>query len=158
MPISSASEGWSLEIEVACARLLDRQVNDVERIGGGRNSRVYRLTCSSPDSSSGQATYVLKHYVRHPGDQRDRLATEFGAFRFLWDHDVRQVPEPIAADATLNLGIYEHIDGTPVASGNVDERAVDQSVTFLAGLAKLAEQPESRSLGVASEACFSIQG
>ncbi len=157
MTISSASEGWSLEIETACKRLLHREVSDVERIGGGRNSRVYRLTCASLDASTQQATYVLKHYVRHPGDDRDRLATEFGAFRFLWDHDARRVPEPIATDPALNLGIYEHIAGTPMVPDDVDEHAVDQSVAFLAELAKLSELPESRRLAVASEACFSTE-
>ena len=155
MPVSSEAESWPPEVTTACRELVGWSPVRVERIGGGRNSRVYRV--GREDSQGAPTTFVLKQYLRHPGDRRDRLATEFGAYRFLWDHDVRVVPEPVAMSPELSVGNYEHIVGDPVRSDIVGEADVDASVAFLSELRRVAGSPESARLGLASEAGFSVQ-
>jgi hypothetical protein len=98
---------------------------------------------------------VVKFYRRDPGDERDRLGTEFGSFQFLWQNGVRAIPYPIAVDRDRYCAIYEYIDGEPAAAGLAPDD-VDRSIDFLAALRRLRDAPGSDAVGPASEACFSI--
>ena len=148
---------------------LSREVTALERIGGGRNSQVYRVEVSSADLRSavsqasgpqtipfaaGSNQFALKLYFRHPNDPRDRLATEFNGFAYLWAHGFRQIPQPLAFDAALGWALYEFIEGERVVSGQPGEAEVQASADFLGRLRELSRREESRALGIASEACF----
>lgn len=122
----------------------------VERMPGGRNSRVYRLI-------SGGAQFAAKFYFQSGRDERDRLQTEFGALRFLWDHGVTCVPRPLVADRELGCGVFQYVDGRSLPADEVREEEIDEAVAFLVRLRALVDVPTSRSLPAASEACFSLQ-
>jgi hypothetical protein len=118
-----------------------------ERIGGGRNSQVFRLAAADGRQAA------LKRYFRHPGDARDRLGTEQAALAFCRRHGL-PVPGPLAADPAAGFALCEFIDGAPVPDPSLGE--VDQAVAFLLALRARTGDPQAAALPVASEACFSF--
>jgi len=131
------------------ARLLNRDVTGIERIGGGANSQVYKVEAE-------RQRFALKVYFRHPEDKRDRLATEHGSFSYLWANGFREIPEPLAADAERGWAVYQFIEGEKISSGHAGEKEALEAADFLGRLRELSRKDESRKLGVASEACFSV--
>ncbi|MDW8308970.1 MAG: phosphotransferase [Verrucomicrobiales bacterium] len=143
--------GSCIEVsENALAAWLKRPVLGVERIGGGRNSRIFKLTLGDAPP------LALKAYFRHPGDQRDRLGTEFGAFTFLWERGFRNVPQPVAADATRGWAAYQFIEGERIPPGGAGEGELAAALELVTQLRELSRDPASRRLGTASEAFFSV--
>lgn len=129
---------------------LGREVADVCRLSG-RNSRVYRVTCTSGE------TYAVKLYLRRRPDERDRLAAEFAGLNFLWDHGVRCVPRPLIALPEANLAVYDYVEGAAIGPGSASGQDIDQAVEFLGVLEALKERPGATDLPSAAEACFSFQ-
>ncbi len=122
----------------------------IDRIGAGRNSRVFRVALAD-------RLAVVKFYRRDVVDSRDRLATEFGALRFLWNNGVHAVPRAIAEDRGHHCAIYEYIEGEAPAEAGISAADIDALVDFLAGLQPLREQARTAGIGIASEASFSIE-
>jgi Ser/Thr protein kinase RdoA (MazF antagonist) len=145
----SSSSPSAPDVGAICRDLLGSPALSVERIGAGRNSRVFRVALSD-------TTVVVKFYRHDAGDTRDRLATEFGALRFLWDNGERAVPQPIADDRGRYCAIYEYIDGEAPDRAGVGAGDVDALVDFLARLQTLRAKPMSATMGPASEASFSL--
>ena len=137
------------DIDVICRERLGRPALSVDRIGAGRNSRVFRVVLADE-------TVVVKFYRHDAGDTRDRMATEFGALRFLWDNGERAVPRAIADDRDRYCAIYEHIDGEAPDLAGITTGDVDALVDFLARLQALRTKPRSATMGPASEASFSL--
>ena len=131
--------------------LLGRPVISVEILGGGRNNKVYRLTCEN------SCRYVGKVYFRHDSDPRDRTSVEFSSLKFLWEKGRRCVPQPIAVGRRDASAVYECIDGDEIPPGEVTSSDIDCAVHFLAVLKDLRSQDDSHKLAAASEACFSIE-
>lgn len=148
MAINSVS---AADIQTVFSRLLGDPIVSMERLGGGRNSGVYRLTCRN------SRQYVAKRYFSRRSDGRDRLAVEFSSLQFLWKNGLRCVPQPILEDKDQECAIYEYIDGERLSSETVHDNDVDEVVRFLGKLKALRDFGESRSLPPASEACFSAQ-
>jgi hypothetical protein len=134
----------------ALTRWLNRRVTAVERIGGGRNSRIYKVT------AEGAAAFALKMYFRHAADTRDRLATEFNSFSFLWQHGFREIPQPILADPARGWAVYEFIEGEKIPPGRAGEADVKAVADLLGRLRELSRKPDSRQLAAASEAFFAV--
>lgn len=130
-------------------RLAGSSPRSLTPIGGGRNSRVFRL-----ETADGRIT-ALKAYFRHPGDSRDRLGVEFGALDFLWEQGVRCVPQPLASDVPAALGLYEFIPGERPSVPCDGE--IDAACAFAATLWSLRHAPGAEELPEASEACFSFR-
>src|SRR5882672_10167941 len=80
------------------ARLLGEPVSSVERVGRGRNSRVYRVCSRSGD-------YAAKFYFQKTADGRDRMQVEFDALSFLWGQGVRRIARPVRADAERQVAL-----------------------------------------------------
>ena len=139
------------DIPEALARLVGKPLAGWERLGEGRNSRVYKV------SSDDGHPYLAKQYFHHGLDARDRLAVEFSGLQFLWSHGVRDIPQPIAMDGATRWALYEFIEGRRVPAGEVTAAEMDAAVDFLETLKGLARDPGSRQCPIAAEACFSIQ-
>jgi phosphotransferase family enzyme len=137
------------DVDAICREHLGSPALSVDRIGSGRNSRVFRVALAD-------RRVVVKFYRRDAGDTRDRLATEFGALRFLWDNGVRVVPRAIADDRSHYCAIYEYIDGDLPDPPSVTDRDVDALVGFLAELQPLRPKADAAGVGIASEASFSL--
>ena len=119
--------------------------------GGGRNSRVYQVTCQ------GSERYIAKVYPAAGPGQRDRLETEFGCLSFLWGNGLRCIPKPIAADREAGKAIYEYIEGLNLISSEISASDAGQAVAFLLRLKDLRSAEGAADIGPAAEACFSIQ-
>lgn len=130
------------------SRILGRAVSAATAIGGGGNSRVYRI-----DAVDG-SRFALKRYFR---DDRGRLAVEFHALQFLSAVGVREVPAPIAADESAGIGVYEFIDGEPAMAAGPVPDDVAAAVAFARLLRDLSRRREAAALPVASEASFSLR-
>ena len=119
--------------------------------GGGRNSRVYQVTCQ------GSERYIAKVYPAAGPGQRDRLETEFGCLSFLWENGLRCIPKPIAADREAGKAIYEYIEGLNLVSSEISASDAGQAVAFLLRLKDLRSAEGTADIGPAAEACFSVQ-
>lgn len=139
------------EMRPTLSKLLGAHVNSIERVGGGRNSRIYRITCE------GTNQYVVKFYFKSILDGRDRLKVEFSGLQFLWESGIRCIPRPIVSDRDKGYAIYEYIAGKKIASEEVKNSDLEFAVQFLTSLKELKNREGSRHLPIASEACFSIQ-
>lgn len=137
-------------MHAALTRLLNRNVTGIERIGGGRNSQVYKVTVD------GGECYALKAYFRHAADNRDRLATEFQSFSYLWKNGFREIPQPIVADHERGWAVYQFIEGEKIPPSQAGDVELTAAVDLLGRLRELSRQAESRKLGAASEAFFAV--
>src|SRR5436190_3693088 len=152
MSLNEPIEQKPEELRETLALWLKLDVIGVERIGGGRNSQVYKVKALR---YGGPLELALKIYFRHAHDTRDRLATEFGAFRFLWNNGIHDLPEPHDSAAGLGWAVYQFIEGEKIPPGQATSSDVTTAAGFLGSLRKVSAVPESRELGAASEACFS---
>ena len=139
------------EVRASFSKLLGRPVTIVERLGGGRNSRVFKLDCGGP------VPYVGKVYFSDGIDRRDRLDAEFRGLQFLWDNCLTCIPRPIAADKKSGCAAYEFIDGHALTAQNITQEDIATAVQFLTALKGIKRRKGSDSLPIASEACFSAQ-
>lgn len=139
------------ELTAALSERLGEAVLSLAPLGGGRNSRVYRLQCH------GGRQYVAKRYAHYPFDGRDRMTAEFSSLQFLWRHGVRNIPRPIKTDVTCQCAIYEYVEGDAIPSSMVTAHEIDEVVAFLSVLWGLRHRAGSDQLWVAAEACFSLR-
>ena len=116
---------------------------------GGGNNRVYRV------DGNGRPL-LLKAYFHHPDDPRDRLAAEFCFSRFAWDGGIRCIPQPIVCDEQNHLGLYEFIEGRPLAAAEIGASEVDQAAAFFAALNRHELDRSAAALPIASEAFFTL--
>jgi hypothetical protein len=126
--------------------LIGRPLRAVEQVGGGANSRVYRVF-------DGERHYALKLYPRDAADQRDRLGAELTALRFLRRHGALNLPSVVGADAELRIGLFEWLDGTPVAEPT--EADIAAALELLATLHRLRATEPAEGFPPAAEACLS---
>ena len=138
----------SSTLRTVVSQLVGADVTSVDQVAGGRNSQVFKVVCGVSDC------YAVKHYFRHPTDQRDRLGVEFSSLEFLWSNGVRSIPRPVAADRESQWAVYEWIDGGKLPAEQVTGSEIDDAVSFLARLHDLAGNESSRHLPAASDACF----
>jgi hypothetical protein len=131
--------------------LLECDVQDLQQLHGGRNSKVYRMVCPHPEGP-----FVVKRYYREASDSRDRLKVEFTSLNFLWDNGIRTIPRPVLSNPEKNYAVYQYIEGEHIAADSVTDSDITQAADFLALLKKLAQAEGSRALPDASEACFAV--
>lgn len=141
----------SPSIKSDLSRMLGRRVTSMKRMGRGRNSRVYRLTCED------SGIYAAKFYFDRTPDDRDRMEVELSSMQFLRENGIDCIPLPVMADKTPGCVIYEYIEGQDILSSEVTEADIDAAVDFLGKLYQLKAVKGSRALPPASEACFSVK-
>ncbi|MGB6943691.1 MAG: phosphotransferase [Bryobacteraceae bacterium] len=142
-------DGTILTLQSAAADLLSASVTAMEEVGGGRNSRVYRLRVEPAGS------YALKAYFRHASENRARMETEFLSLEFLWKQDIRNIPQPVISSPEHGFAIYSWIEGRRIPAPEVTASSIQAAADFLCQVAELRARPGSESLRPASEACFS---
>lgn len=127
--------------------LSNEAIKHVEKIPGRGNSAVYRI------HTTGEKSYALKHYPDRLMDDRPRLETEFQTLRMLHEHGLKNVPRPIKRNIDLDLGLYEWVEGEKISIPIDDD--LDQVISFTEKLSALSKEMDSKTLGIASEACLS---
>jgi len=147
------SSAAATDLGAICRAALACDVVSSQPLGAGGNSRVFRVEL---DDASPSRRVIVKFYRRDPGDARDRLGTEFGGLRFLWQNGVRSIPRPLAVVGDRQCAIYECLDGEVAASEPARPADIDAAIDFLSVLKQLRCAPGSDALAPASEACFSL--
>lgn len=132
------------------SEVVGHNVTSIERIGGGGNSRVYKITCGRSGS------YAAKFYFRQDCDERNRLEVEYSTLLFLWESGFRSVPRPILADKANGLAIFEYIAGNKMTAQEITGFDIDYAAEFLLQLKDLKGAKQAGFFPVASEACFSV--
>lgn len=116
------------------------------QVGGGRNSRVYRV-----ETESG--SFALKQYPSRQDDPRDRLGTEVRALDGMRSQGMTAVPRVVAVDRDRNFALLSWVAGELVRT--VDAAGIDRSVAFLGQLHTLRDREVFASFDLAAEACLS---
>ncbi len=115
-------------------------------LGGGRNSRIYRVR-------SGTGEYALKQYPSRVDDPRDRLTTEVGALNLMERYNVDTVPRVVGVDRKRGFALLTWIEGTAVTEiGDID---IDAATAFLTAIHALRSTPWAKEQPLAAEACLS---
>ena len=135
----------------ALAALIGRPVDGAERVGAGRNSRVYKVR-------AGGEEYAAKFYFKPTADGRDRLQVEYSALEFLWQRGERCIAQPLRADAARQVALYRFIEGEPVAAGAASADDIEQLLSFVDRLKAIEPDARARALNPAAEAFFSVDG
>ena len=128
---------------------INKKVKSVQIIKGRGNSSVYKI-----EMNSGQE-YAGKFYPDPTFDDRDRLAKETKACRFLHSYGIKSIPEHIWSDTNLNFGLFEWINGKEIVEITDDD--VNRAAEFVTSLAKLSEHTSNKKFPLASAACLSGQ-
>jgi hypothetical protein len=139
------------EADLQFAELLAVEAVEAARVYGSGNSQVYRL------SDTAGRVWCGKVYADPVPGRRDRLATEWQAFRFLHDHGVAVVPKPVACDAERKIAVYSWVEGNRFSDRIISLQDIDSAVGFLEQLDDLRDVPAAAQLPLASEACFSVE-
>jgi hypothetical protein len=147
VPLVALSAAVPRDDRIAMEALLGRRTVSAERVGNGRNSRVYRVCCDKEE-------YIAKFYFGTTADGRDRLEVEFSALQFLWVRGVRCVPQPIRADHVRKVALYSFVTGEPVDVSRASADDVEELLSFVGILRRMASEPEARILSSAAEAFF----
>ena len=132
--------------------LVPAPIRELIPLKGGRNSRLYKVICSTGDC------YAAKEYLRHPADPRDRMRTEWTALHFLRSHGLCNVPIPIAADPPTQRAVYSFVEGQSPHPASAAPGAVAPLSAFFAQLYALRQPGLTNALPPASEACFCLAG
>jgi hypothetical protein len=119
-----------------------------ERLSGGRNNRVYRVTAG--------AAVVLKWYFRHANDQRDRLNAEYAFCEYAIACGATCVATPLGRDDSSQLAAFSILEGDRLAAGQVEPSHTRQAIELLRLLNEQRASPIAQRLPLASEACFSL--
>ena len=128
---------------------LPATVRAIESCARGGNNRTYRITTNA-------GRFAAKHYFRHAGDARDRLATEFAFLAYVEKVAPEFAPKPFAMDADAGIALYEFVDGEPLQPGDVGAKEVAQAAAFFRAINTSGAKSHAARLPAASEACFSI--
>ncbi len=119
-----------------------------ERIHGGKNNRVYRITLESGEP------VILKSYFTDPRDPRDRLAREWSFMTYAWERDVHGLPRPLACEPETHTGLYSFVPGRKLVAGEVGIQHVKAAVEFVCAINVRPRELETMPAG--SEACFTL--
>jgi len=146
------SQPTDLPVDIATLeRLVERPVSSLQQLGGGRNSRVYRIDCG------GGLAYAVKFYPETNLEGADRLDTEFEGLTFLSANGVIGIPSPVVSDKASRCAIYQYIEGESITPGQVQAKDIDHAVRFLRRLRELNGVDGSKSLANASDSFFSLE-
>lgn len=132
-------------------RSLGKNARAFAQLKGGRNSRVFRVDCDDGE------VVAAKAYFRSSNDRRDRMGCEFRALQLLQSEGLRNVAEPLVADAEQHVAIYGFIEGEQALATPITPRDVGQVLDFLRALKEIAGSSRAQGCDAASEACFSIE-
>lgn len=147
-PLATAAPREDLD---ALEAVLESPVASAERVGTGRNSRIYRVRC-------GGEEYAAKFYFGPTADGRDRLEVEFSALQFLWRRGVRCIPQPLRADPARQVAVYPFIAGEALDARTISSDDLVQLLSFVGELRRIGGGPEARALPPAAEAFFTVAG
>jgi len=130
----------------------------LQRAGWGDDIRLEPLGVTGNNhvllAQAGDRAFLVKQYFQHPDDPRNRFETERAFYTFLWDANIRTVPEPLAWYPEERLALLEYVQGEKPTAATPD--LAQEAISFLIRINRPREAAAASSLPVASEACFSV--
>lgn len=99
-------------------------------------------------------TFLVKQYFQHPDDPRNRFETERAFYTFLWEANIRSVPEPLAWYPEERLALLEYVSGEKPIAATLE--LVQEALGFLIEMNRRRGASSANLLPLASEACFSV--
>jgi hypothetical protein len=130
----------------------------LQRAGWGDDIRLEPLGVTGNNHvllvQAGDRTFLVKQYFQHPDDPRNRFETERAFYTFLWDANIRAVPEPMAWYPDERLALLEYVRGEKPTAATPE--LVREGIGFLIEINRRRDAAAAGSLPVASEACFSF--
>jgi hypothetical protein len=132
------------EIKHLVNSIYDEPINNVEKLKGRGNSRIYKLSFNKKNS------ILLKDYPDLSIDPRPRMQTEVNALKLVGD--LNKTPKVIAFDKLQNIALYEWIKGDSLYK--IEDQHIRQALDFIENLQSLKGK---NSWVQASEACFSAR-
>jgi hypothetical protein len=127
-------------------KLVGGAVLGLFKVGGGRNSRVYRV-------DTKDHVFALKQYPSLEDDPRDRLGAEARALKWMGKHGLDMVPRLVATDRNSNSSLLSWAEGSQVRQ--VGPSDVDQAAAFLGELHRLRRTASFPTIRLAAESCLS---
>jgi len=132
------------EIKYLAHSIYNDSINDIEKIDGRGNSKLYKL------STKKEGNVVLKDYPDLLNDSRSRLMTEVNALKVV--ENFNQTPKVIAFDKSQNIALYEWIKGVHLS--NIDDKHILEALEFIENIQHIKNK---EYFGLASEACLSAK-
>ena len=130
----------------------------LQRAGWGDNIRLEPLGVTGNNhvllAETADRTFLVKQYFQHPDDPRNRFETERAFYTFLWEANIRSIPEPLAWYPQERLALLEYVRGEKPTVATPE--LVQEALGFLIEINQQRETPSAKSLPLASEACFSV--
>jgi hypothetical protein len=143
--VSEEDAGQDKAADIAAA-LAGAPVEALTRVGGGRNSRVFR-------ADTARGTFALKQYPSRQDDPRDRQGVEAAALSWMGAHGLDMVPALVATDRDHNYSLLSWAEGDLVRT--VRPGDIDQAADFLGRLHALRRTATFPTTHLATEACLS---
>ena len=103
---------------------------------------------------AGDRIFLVKQYFQHPDDPRNRFETERAFYTFLWNANIRSIPEPMAWYPEEWFAVLEYMEGEKPAAATPE--LVREAIDFLVEINHQRKASSARSLPPASEACFNL--
>lgn len=137
---------WTkLELKQLALEVCKVRVDEVVSQEGRGNSGIFRVTLAD------RVPTVLKIY---PDDgQHNRLHSEYTGLELLNKCGIKQIVQRVACSPSLNVGMYQWIDGKPI--GNPSTGDIVQALSWVSKLHAVRTVSEWRSFPSASAAVFS---
>ncbi len=132
------------EIKNLVKSIYEGTIDNVERLAGRGNSRIYKLTTNKNNA------ILLKDYPDLLVDPRPRLLSEVNALKLV--EGLNKTPKVIAFDKLQNIALYEWIKGENFYETNNNH--ILQALEFIQNLQQLKGKD---SWNLASEACLSAE-
>ena len=120
----------------------------IEEITGRANSKIFKII------TKGQ-NYALKLYPSKEFDKRERLLVEFDALTIFHENKIYNTPKAIAKNFSLNVALYEWVDG--IILQKVDVKEVLDASNFIQNINKNLNFKQIPADQLASEACLSTK-
>jgi len=141
---NSIGEIKDSEIKKMVGSIYSDPINNVAKLKGRGNSRIYRLILSKKNS------ILLKDYPDLMIDPRKRLLAEVKALKLV--EELNKTPKVIAFDELQNFALYEWIEGNNLYV--IEDCHISQALDFISSLQGIKGK---EVYGLASGACLNAK-
>ena len=132
-------------IKIIAEEMTGDQINHIEPVIGGRNSRIFRL-------NNGKVNYALKFFREDTHNTRDRFDRELEALTLFIENVIHCVPKIINQDRVNNCILLEWIDGEPIYDFDLED--ITALVDFVKVVHEISKSIKSNEVRLATEACL----
>ena len=135
--------------EILIDSKLVSKIESIKPIGHGNNNRAYAV--NTPNNK-----FLAKFYFSSNSDNRSRLENEFNFINFAKAKEINCIPNTILKSDSLNLGIFEYIEGQKFLKEDLNKESVMCCADFFQTLNKPGNSVNLKTLSYASEAFLDL--